>query len=354
MEIELEDSIHEFTLRHCQIEITGRCNLKCAHCRAANDPKTDMDEALFTKCLDFCEAGKGFNVTISGGEPFLHPRLLDFLKVLERRECGEIVITSNGFSVPDEVLKKIKAVALPQVTIQISLDSPDRETHDKFRGVPGSFDKATAAVGRIKAAGLFPSIRCTFSPGNIDRAEEMVNLAIRLGSRRIGIGSVVPSGAAKENKELIFSREKKKELLETMLRLKAKYPGIEVVSGDPLKFAIESSVWYKENIKNKDTEGFFGGCEAGISGINVDSEGNITPCALLKRDVINLAALPLDKAREAYCVSPIIKNLFERKFGGKCGRCDLKKLCGGCRAIPDGICGDYLAEDPTCFREVPA
>jgi radical SAM protein with 4Fe4S-binding SPASM domain len=312
-----------------------------------------MDMALFTKCLDFCEQGDGFNVTVSGGEPTLHPLLVDFLELLAKRRCGEVVMTTNGTLVSDEMLSRLKRIKLPQITVQISLDSPDEEAHDKFRGVKGSFKKTTNTISRVRKAGLFPSMRCTFTPDNVDRAEEMVKLAIDLGSRRIGLGSVVPTGAAKDNHTLIFSPEKKKKLLESMLQLREKYrDSIEVVSGDPLKFCLEKSSWYKDNISRKDEVGYFGGCEAGVSGINVDSDGNVTPCALLKIPIVNLAGMSVKEAQQKYCESEIIKNLFDRSYHGKCGSCDLKRLCGGCRAIPEGLSGDYLGEDPTCFRGI--
>jgi len=55
---------------------------------------------------------------------------------------------------------------------------------------------------------------------------------------------------------------------------------------------------------------------------------------------------------KAYTSSKVIHNLIERKVKGKCDICDLKRLCGGCRAAAEGINGDYLAEDPTCWREM--
>lgn len=89
---------YEFFFQLAQIEITGRCNMHCKHCRAANDKRVHMSREIFEKALAFSlsEADPDFRVTLSGGEPFLHPELETFLRLLKERGVKNAIITTNG------------------------------------------------------------------------------------------------------------------------------------------------------------------------------------------------------------------------------------------------------------------
>lgn len=80
--------------------------------------------------------------------------------------------------------------------------------------------------------------------------------------------------------------------------------------------------------------------------------GNITPCALLPIKILNLNENSNKENQKKYVKNKKIIDLFERNLKGKCKNCKLNRQCGGCRAIPYGMSGDFLGEDPTCFYEV--
>ena len=83
--------------------------------------------------------------------------------------------------------------------------------------------------------------------------------------------------------------------------------------------------------------------------MNIFSNGIITPCSMLHEPIVNVTDKSPSEILKAYTSSDIIKNLVERNVKGKCGSCEFKRLCGGCRAAAHGITGDYLAEDQTCW-----
>ena len=199
-----------------------------------------------------------------------------------------------------------------------------------------------------KEVGLPSSLRASITPDRINQVEALVKLALKIGAERVGIGSVIPAGKGKTNEKLLMTSEQKKKFLEAIADCKKKYPQIDVTTEDPLKFALVNCPWSYGNfdINNED---FYGGCTAGISGFNVDSEGTITPCAVLLKKIVNLNEKTIEEAKNIYVESEVIKNLFKRNLKGKCGNCKLKRLCGGCRAVAEGILGDYLEEDTTCF-----
>lgn len=146
----------------------------------------------------------------------------------------------------------------------------------------------------------------------------------------------------------MLTPQQKKEFIQILTSCKKKYSKIEVTTEDPLKFAINDPVW---NFGDSDCFSpiFFGGCTAGISGFNVNCEGTITPCAVLLKPIVNIVNLSVAEIVKKYTSSNIIVNLAERCFKGKCGSCSLIRLCGGCRAVAEGMNSDYLSSDVTCW-----
>jgi len=75
----------------------------------------------------------------------------------------------------------------------------------------------------------------------------------------------------------------------------------------------------------------------------------MTPCPLMHTPIMNIAGLDVEEIARSYAVSPVVHGLLDQNFSGKCGNCERKESCGGCRARALGVYGDYLAEDPACW-----
>jgi AdoMet-dependent heme synthase len=341
---------YEFFFQLVQIEITGKCNIFCKHCRASEEAKEDMDFDTFKRIVRFglSERDDIFRVTLSGGEPFINPRLPEFLDFLKENKVEDIIITTNGSIHNEEILEQIKQLNFKNLIIQISVDFPDRGEHDKFRGFKGAYEKAMRMLELLRERGISSSMKSTITRETLPRMEELVTLAISKGAMRIGFGTVIPSGRGSDC-SLLMSSDEKKRFIEEVNRLKKKYPQIDVTSEDPLKVALEGGYWSfcQEDLNDA---AIFGGCSAGVTSFNVSSDGTITPCSVFSAGIVNIRGKTIEQIRAGYANSEIIKNLIKREFSGKCEGCKLKMLCGGCRAIPLGITGNYLGEDTTCWR----
>ena len=181
--------------------------------------------------------------------------------------------------------------------------------------------------------------------------EEMVQYAISKECKIIGFGSIIPFGKA-EDCSMSLNKENKLKFLTEVVRLNLKYKDkIEVVTEDPLKSNIKNSPW---NICNdcSENEIMFGGCTAGIDSLNIQSNGIITPCSMIKESILDLnRCKTLDDLIKQYQNSQLVKKLFERKFYGKCGNCKKKYLCGGCRASAKGRTNDLFGTDESCWLD---
>jgi len=131
-------------LTSLQIELTSRCNERCVHCYIPHENKIyDIDPAFFYDVLDQCRNMGLLNITLSGGEPMLHPQFCEFLRKTKEYDFS-INILSNLTLLNDEIIAEMKANRLSSV--QVSLYSMDSQIHDSITQIPGSHSKTLAAI----------------------------------------------------------------------------------------------------------------------------------------------------------------------------------------------------------------
>ena len=87
------------------------------------------------------------------------------------------------------------------------------------------------------------------------------------------------------------------------------------------------------------------GCLAGRSYMRVDPEGNVSPCPYMSLSVGNIKEQSLTSIWEG---SPVLNQLRQGAYHGRCGACEYREFCGGCRARALADSGDLLGEDPLC------
>jgi radical SAM protein with 4Fe4S-binding SPASM domain len=95
-------------------------------------------------------------------------------------------------------------------------------------------------------------------------------------------------------------------------------------------------------------EGVFHGCSAGRGFIYIKPDGALWPCPFIEIECGNVRDTPVAGILSTSAVLKELQNR-ERLLKGRCGECEYRKLCGGCRGRALATTGDYLAEDPSCF-----
>lgn len=210
-----------------QFELTGQCNLACKHCYNRSG---DSDRETLMTPEKWCELARQivddggiFQCIISGGEPLiLGDKLFDIMDILHDDGTSFVVI-SNALLLTKEKVQRFAKYRF--FWFQISIDGSDAETHDTFRGVKGSFEKAVNGALEISNAGIPLVIAHTVTPANLSKMEVMVNLSYQLGANSIILGEVLPSGRAYENAEIILSEEQKNFMYEHIEELSKKFQG---------------------------------------------------------------------------------------------------------------------------------
>lgn len=356
MKIEANGVNYSTSFSHAQIEITGCCNMKCKHCRAINEKPTSISIEKMKLFLDFAtqNSNSNFNLTISGGEPFIHPQFLKIMELVRAYDINEVVITTNGSLLNIDNLSHLDKLNFKNLTIQISLDSVNSKIHDENRNYAGAFDKAIKALKMIQNfEHLTSSVRMTINKITMNEIEGMINLLMPLGVKRLGVGGVIPSGAGAVGSQHLKPQEKK-EFLYNLASLAIKHNGkIELVTEDPLKCLVEHNPWMSLDVyKLENNPAVFGGCTAGIDCFNVNTDLCITPCSVFNEKILCLNDYnDVEEVVQAYVTSPLVKRLFSRQFDGKCNNCKHKRICGGCRATSNFFGGSYFASDGTCWLD---
>src|SRR5690349_11853132 len=180
-------------------ETTSGCNLECVHCRridvAAELARQDMTTEQGMRFIDsLAECAKPILV-FSGGEPLFRKDIFDLAKYAKSRGLTTALAT-NGTLIDDETANRIVSAGFQRVAI--SIDGADAETHDRFRGIPGSFARALNGFLRLRRPGMSMQINCTLARHNAAQRDRLYELALAIGADALHIFMLVPVGCGVE------------------------------------------------------------------------------------------------------------------------------------------------------------
>lgn len=331
-------------------EITRSCNLNCVHCRAASEKGPYPGELGTDKCMEILHqiALLGNPIIIlSGGEPLLREDIFDLAS--HGTELGlRMVMATNGTRLTPDVIEKIKSSGIQRLSI--SFDGPDAQSHDKFRKVPGAFDAAMKGIALLREADIEFQINTTITKHNSHEVDKILDMVVDLGAVAHHIFLLVPTGRAKDmvNQE-IDSREYE-NILHWFYRMRKKVPLHLKATCAPHYYRILRQEAHKEGEKvDFETYGLDAvtrGCLCGTGFCFISFDGIVQPCGYLDLNCGDLKKDSFDSIWQNSDVFGKIRDFSEYK--GKCGRCEYRKVCGGCRARAFEATGDYMAEEPLC------
>ena len=330
-------------------EMTTACNLNCVHCHTAggephkNELTTDEGKRLLTELAQI----KNFRMmAFTGGEPLMRPDLFELL-AFSRSLGFTNTIATNATLIDDAIAQQMRAHGV--VIAAVSLDGFTAETHDRIRGLPGSFEKAVQGMRALTKAGILLHINITAMEYNVAQMEKLMALVDDLKTGILLIYQLVPVGRGRVIEDAALDKDANEWLIKFMAEVQQKTKAImEPVAGPQywpflLKNAHVSNgmpLWLAEKV--------FHGCAAGRGFIYIKPDGAVWPCPFVE---ISCGNVRDSSFKKIYSESEILKQLRnrERTLKGQCGDCEYRRLCGGCRGRAWVTTNDYLAEDPCCF-----
>ena len=166
-----------YEIAGCYVEVTSQCNLRCVHCY--NDSGVDKGkisvEAYKELINQFDIDSKPF-ITISGGEPLMHPDILDFLSYTHDKGITPLMIT-NATLIDTKVASSLKKIG---IDIQVSLNSIDEYEHDLICG-EGNFKRTMKGLQNLIDVGIDKIVvRCVLSQVNKSHIIEFISYVSEL------------------------------------------------------------------------------------------------------------------------------------------------------------------------------
>lgn len=338
------------TLRLVAWEVTRNCNLNCMHCRAAatRGPYTgELDTGQCLNLLDEIKKAGDPIVILTGGEPLLREDIFEIARYGTDKGL-RMVMAPNGTLITEALAREMADAGIQRISI--SIDGATPESHDQFRGVEGAFDGAMRGIRHAKNAGIEFQINTTITQSNLDQIPRIQELAAELGAVAHHIFLLVPTGRGKYLIDQEITAEEYENTLnwfydqreETPLQLKATCaPHYYRILRQRAR-ADGKTVTFQTHGLDAVTRG----CLGGTGFCFISHRGIVQPCGFLHVNSGNVTETPFS---EIWKDSEVFLNL--RNFDnlkGKCGLCEYKKVCGGCRARAYEATGDYMAEEPLC------
>ena len=317
---------------------TNACNMYCAHCY--RDAGCKAEEELSTaeaKTLLEQIARAGFKIMIfSGGEPLTRPDILELVAHATKLGLRSVFGTNGTLITPDMAKNLKKAGAMG---MGISLDSMDKEKHNKFRSFEGAWEGAVRGMRNCRAAGLPFQIHTTVMDWNQQEIEAITDFAVAEGAVAHHFFFLVPTGRAKSIEEESLRAEAYEDVL-TRIMKKQQQVDIELKpTCAPQFMRIAAQMGIKTRFRR--------GCLAGTSYCIISPRGKVQPCAYLNMELGDVRETPFDEILKN---NEVLQKLRTLDYKGGCGSCMYKQACGGCRARAAYYHdGDYMAEEPWCL-----
>jgi len=371
----VNSSIIEPKLRLVAWEITRRCNLYCVHCRASAE---DVDyggelrtEECFTLIDRIAEVAKPILI-LTGGEPLCRPDVFDIGRYAADKGL-RVVLGTNGTLIDENVAAKLKQV--PVSRIGVSIDFPNAGMQDDFRGRAGAFDEAIKGIKQARRAGIGVQINSTITKKNASLIGDLLGLALELGAAAFHPFMLVPTGRGKNLADVVLSPAEhervlnwiydKQEELGDRIQFKptdaphymriamqrqgvSRYASTQIPLNPPLQkgdaFVISPLPHDRHTLDSLSR-----GCLAGTGFCFISHVGRVQGCGYLDVEAGNVREQDF---ASIWADSPVfnkLRNLSNLK--GKCGACEYRRPCGGCRARAYEATGDYLSEEPYCIHE---
>jgi len=393
-------------------EVTKGCNLRCIHCRATATELSSPEDLPTAKALDIIKQVSQLSspiLVLSGGEPLFRDDIFELASY--GRDCGlRVALATNGTLVNQKVARRIVDAGVRRVSI--SLDGADAATHDSFRGIPGAFDEALRGLRNLKDLGMSVQINMTIARHNAHQLPAVLEMSRRIGADALHTFLLVPVGCGVDIAEEQMVPADEYERILNWFYDRAQEGGIELkatcaphyfrvarqrqaAERHAASLAVSAAPTYGGNGQeigptemtmpgstgiglhpharpagagHRDRAGhpaghpashpashpdsmqaMTKGCLAGTGVAFISNRGEVYPCGYLPVLAGNLNQQNLAEIWENALVFQQLRETGNLK--GKCGYCEFRNICMGCRARAFAATGDFLDEEPFCVYE---
>ena len=339
-------------------ESTRACNFACAHCRAEAQKEPDNNQLTTREVMRLVDQIAEFSkpiFIISGGDPLLREDIFEITSYASKKGL-RAVMSPSGSDISPKVVERMKKTGVRRISI--SLDGSTHEIHDEFRRVPGAFEKALSTIDYARIGELAFQVNTTVSQHNLQDLPNILSLVTNLGATTWDVFMLVPTGRGRVDMEI--SPRQYEETLNFIYEsdLTSKIP-IKMTCSPHYNRVIRQRVGKRpitkfsskaprinEAVKRQRRTPSGRGCMAGNGYCFISHIGKVYGCGFLP---ISAGDIRNQDFREIYLHSNLFKELRNRELlQGRCGLCEYRNICGGCRARAFSINRNFFSEEPYC------
>lgn len=264
-------------LSEISIEILQRCPNRCIYCSSHSNPQAThiISFEIIKNIIDDAKSLGCKTVCLSGGEPFLHPQILDIISYIAKKQLICYVYTSGIYmkdevysSLPNEYIEAIRGM-VDKIIFNVEADSS--ALYDQIMGTDvGGFDMMKKSINDCVSSGLVVETHVVPMQVNFKHLKSIFEMCYQLGVSKVSILRLVLQGRALENLSLVkLSGKDNREVTKLIKALNESYKG-KVRIGLP--YSDSNCRIY---------------CKAASDKINVRYDGNVYPCEVFKDDLLN-------------------------------------------------------------------
>lgn len=295
----------------CYLELTTRCNQRCAGCTF----NIEKSPATIDRTLNITEwatilkkiAPAIQRIQLTGGEPTLFPQFYELILLIEQMMIPYVIFTNGCWNESSRILSFLKTCRYFRGFL-ISLHGASSETHEKFTQVRGVFEKTTRNIRQAVKSGFSVFTSSVIFQDNASELAKIQKFAQNLGVEYSIFNRYI--GHAPAN--IIMNQMKLKQAIQGLEKL--------IQEGAPVRFGNCIPQCFIPSSSS--------GCLAGTVFMSIDSYGNLKPCNHANIKCGNL----LNQSLQEIWNSPMM-SIWRQSFPSKCMQCSEFANChGGCRA----------------------
>jgi radical SAM protein with 4Fe4S-binding SPASM domain len=328
------------------INLTRRCNLACAHCYLDADTLRggsagELRTEEVQNVLDQVAArDSGTMVVLTGGEPLVR-RDLEAIIAHGAGSGLAMVVGSNGTLLTQRRVRSLRDAGA--LGVGISVDSLDGDYHDRFRGLPGAWEKTMAGIENCRREGLDFQVHFSIGDANAHELPAMVAFCRAAGARVLNVFFLVCTGRGEAMSDI--SPRRYEEVLRELVQSQARHPDLIIRARCAPHYKRVAFQCNPESALNRISGRDGDGCIAGIHYCRITPEGGVTACPYIADEQGSIRERALF---DIWDNSSDFQRLRAGKLRGNCGACEYRQLCGGCRARPIALGDDLMDADPIC------
>jgi len=259
-------------LKEISIEITRKCPNNCLHCSSLSNRvcKERLPYDKFKKVISDAKQLGAKTICLSGGEPFLHDRIVDMVRLVSEYEMDCYVYTSGivldaldqPTSIPRKTLKQISGYAAKLI---FNVEAGTEQTYDKIMGTKNCFNKMQQSAICASEVGLCTEAHFVPMRTNMDELSDVILLCKRIQISKLSFLRLVLHGRAKKNAALLTLTVQQIAALKKQLSILQMKSDLSIRIGVPLSLDLSCHK-----------------CEAASGKLNIKYDGNVFPCEVFK------------------------------------------------------------------------